>query len=177
VGRYRSIAVDHYGHPRIAHYDNSNGDLKLSWQAKTETIPVSGGTLQAFETATLEFPAGVFTDTVVMTTTLTQPFGTMPHVGVFYDLEAVYEGSGLPAEIQPGMTYTVTIHYDEAAVPPFVNEAELGLYYWDDNEWLLEPTSQVDVVNNVLSATPDHFSIWAGLFEDHRIYLPSITAQ
>lgn len=173
VGRYSSIAVDDHNFPKITHYDASNGDLKFSWFGKAKSIPSSGGTLHAYNSATFEFPPGAFSDTVVITATITQPFGELPHVGVFYDIEAVYEGSGLPAQIQPGTPYTVTITYDEAAVPENVNEADLSLFYWSGKNWIREASSKVDVENNILWARPNHLSTWAGLIvEANRVNLP-----
>ena len=54
-----------------------------------------------------------------------------------------------------------------------IMEDTLGLYYWDGFSWVLEPTSLVDLDTNTLTATPDHFSVWAVLGEPFQFrFLP-----
>lgn len=167
VGQGVSLALDGEDHPRIAYYDNSNGDLKFAWRERVDVVPTSGGVVGAYRTANFEFPSGTFTDTVVFTYTALQPSASQPHVGVFFDISAIYASSGERAQVASGQAYTVTVHYDEANVPPDVDEADLVLYYWNEgtSTWIKEPTSVVDIVNNTITATPNHFSVWAGLFE------------
>ena len=55
-----------------------------------------------------------------------------------------------------------------------LDEAGLALFYRRDGEWVREPTSQVDVVANAVTAQPDHFSLWAILSDERRVYLPAI---
>jgi hypothetical protein len=176
VGLDVSLALDGGDRPRIAYHDWSNGDLKFAWRERVDVIPTIGGTLGAYGSANFEFPAGAVTDTVVLTYTVLQPSGSQPHVGVFFDVSAVYANTGQAAQIASGQTYTVVVHYDEASVPININESDLALYYWDrsSSEWVKEPTSVVDTVNNTVTATPNHFSVWAGLFEMYDIYLPLV---
>ena len=49
-----------------------------------------------------------------------------------------------------------------------------SLARWNGSEWLKEPTSSVDPINNVVSATPSHFSLWAVLGETNRVFLPLV---
>ncbi len=99
------------------------------------------------------------------------------HVNRFFELHAEDAG-GLP--IQPQQPYQITIYYQEATMPVDVLEEDLGLYYWNESAWVLDPTSQVDVARNLITATPSHFSRWAVLGEaievDYEtIYLPIVT--
>ena len=174
VGRYASLALDRDIRPRIAYHDYTNGDLKFAWQTRVDAISTSGGTFGAFGSATFQFPAGAVTDTVLMSYTVLQPFGNVPNVGVFFDLSAAYANTGQRAQIAPGQTYTVVVHYDEASVPATADEADLALYFWSNAQWIREPTSVVDTVNNTITATPNHLSVWATLFKLRFIYLPIV---
>jgi PKD repeat protein len=135
-----------------------------------------GGSITPMPGVTITFPSGAFTDTVRIHYTK-QPVtdtGVMGHVDLFYTISATYQASGLPAELQPGQHYTITLSYDPAKVPSGLDEADLALYYWDGSEWVEEPTSVVDTGLNIISATPDHFSVWAALIEGHTVYLPIV---
>jgi len=39
---------------------------------------------------------------------------------------------------------------------------------------VMQPTSVVDTVNNTVTATPDHLSLWAVLGETRRVFLPVV---
>jgi hypothetical protein len=172
LGAYTSLALDGDNRPRIAYYDYTNGDLKFAWKTRLDTIAPSGSTIGAYSLATFQFPAGAVTETCLLTYTALQPSSVLPHAGVFFDLNVTSASSGQPAQIAPGQTYTVVVHYDEANVPTYVNEADLALYFWNGTRWIKEPTSVVDTVNNTITATPNHFSAWAALFTRYFIYLP-----
>jgi hypothetical protein len=86
----------------------------------------------------------------------------------------VYSGTNQAAQPAPGESYTVTIEYGEDELGQ-VDEATLGLYYWDGENWILEPSSKVDIGANTITSTPDHFSIWAVWGEEWwRVYLPMV---
>ncbi len=123
------------------------------------------------------FAAGAFTTTTLITYTHLLPMPTPANlIGVarFFALDAATETDGQP--IEPGKAYTLTITYAQASVPTNVVESTLRLYYWNGASWELEPTSQVDVVANLVTANPTHFSKWAVLGGEgggeQRIYLP-----
>lgn len=132
----------------------------------------AGGTLDGPGNS-LDFPAGAFTETVTISYTVVSPPDSYLSAGIHFDISAVYSDTGEAAQLAPGATYTMTVAYDEEVLAPGISESSLKLYYWDDgiSEWVAEPTSVVDTVANTLTATPDHFSLWAG-FGNYAIYLP-----
>jgi len=65
------------------------------------------------------------------------------------------------------------VQYTDAEKGPAI-ENTLALYYWDGSQWVKEPSSVVDTVANKVTATPDHFSLWAALGETRRVYLSLI---
>jgi Tol biopolymer transport system component len=159
---------------------NESRDIFLrDWTAPAPVaarIPTSGGVLAA-SGVVLTFPPDTFSDTVVITHT-TNPAGAAPSPGVSlsvveptFDLDAVYASSGGVAQPSPGRSYSVTLSYGQADKGPAVEET-LGLYSWDGDQWVREPSSTVDVATNTLVAAPDHLSTWAVMGETRRIYLP-----
>ena len=143
------------------------------------SIPANGGsfTSEADHTA-YTFPTGAFTDTVIITHTA-RFIGEVPSpgnlVGIrhFFDVTAVYSSTGQLAQIASGQTYTLTVQYTDAERGPAI-ESTLALYYWDGSQWVKEPSSVVDTVNNVVTAAPGHISKWAVLGETRRVYLPLV---
>ncbi|MCI0399675.1 MAG: hypothetical protein L0332_10910 [Chloroflexi bacterium] len=140
-------------------------------------IPASGGALVSpLDGTTYTFPAGTFTDTVIVTHTprfhgSLPPTGDLVGIGHSFEVTAVYSSTGQPA--QPVQPYTITIGYSEAEKGPAIEDT-LALYYWNGNQWLLEPGSLVDTAANTIIATPNHFSAWAVLGEVFRFYLPIV---
>lgn len=108
-----------------------------------------------------------------------EAFGFEKNVGIYFDMKAQFTDTGLPAQPMPDQTYTVTIHYDQANVPVGVNEIDLALYYLDGSDWVKEPTSIVDTEANTITATPNHFSVWAGIFSTDQfdIFLPILLRE
>ena len=142
---------------------------------------VSGGILTSpVDNATLTFPAGAFTATAVITYVVRYP-GNVPAAGDFdttghvYEVTAVNAGTGQPATLAPGHTYTVVVPYADEDLKGAA-ENSLALYYWNGSQWMREPTSGVNTANNTVTATPDHFSLWAVLGSaTKQIYLPLVT--
>jgi len=149
---------------------DSDGGLVVLWFAPSVSVSIStsGGSLASPRDSTAyTFPAGTFTDTVVITHTSRSPInapslGTLVGIGHVFDLAAAYSSTGQPAQPAPGKTYTVTVQYTDAEKGSAI-ESTLGLYHWDYNQWMREPTSVVDIAANTVTATPNHFSLWAVL--------------
>jgi hypothetical protein len=150
---------------------------------RVQFVPIQGeigtgeGTLQVpLADTTFSFPAGTFREAVVVTYTVLPPSATGDLVGAgpFFDLSAAYLDSGQPAQIEPGQTYTVTIHYTNIGV---VTEETLGLYGWDGGaaDWSQEGISNtVDPLADLVTAEVDHLSLFALLGETRRVYLPLV---
>jgi hypothetical protein len=140
-------------------------------------IPASGGVLTSTSDNTVYvFPANTFTDTVIVTHTSRAPRemsvpGNLIGIDHFFETTAVYSSTGQPA--QPTQPYTLTVQYTDQEKGPAI-EGTLALYYWDGNQWVKEPSSTVNAANNTVTATPDHFSLWAVLGETYRVFLPTI---
>jgi len=70
--------------------------------------------------------------------------------------------------------YTLTVEYEGAGLTHY-QESNLGLYSWQAGTWVKEPSSLVDADLDIITATPDHFSIWAVMGRDSfPVYLPLI---
>ncbi|MFC2029729.1 FG-GAP-like repeat-containing protein [Chloroflexota bacterium] len=173
---------------------DGDGDLDIAvgagtylavWFNQDATLPPSGGSLSPAPGVTITVPSGAFTDTVVINF-VPHPItstGSLKNVGFFFDLNAAYLSSGEQATLQPGKRYTITVTYDQADVPPGVNEADLALFYHTGSDysgrplWKKEPTSVVDTVANTITATPDHFSLWAALEGGYQVNLPVVVRE
>jgi peptide/nickel transport system substrate-binding protein len=140
-------------------------------------IDPSGGELVSWDETTLwTFPAGAFSETVVVTDTSFAEIlmtGDLLGIGYAHFLTAVYSDTGLPAGLAAGAHYTITTGYSDPEVG-FASEETLAFYHWNAGRWELEPSSQVDTVADTVTATPDHLSLWAVLGETHRLFLPAI---
>jgi hypothetical protein len=159
--------------------DQSGGLLILALEPvpTSASILTSGGSLtSSFDQTSYTFAAGTFTDAVTITHTPRYPghgpsTGSLTGIGHFFEVSAVHSNSRQPA--QPTQPYTVTVGYTDAEKGVAI-ESTLALYYWDETQWVREPTSTVDTVNHTVAATPDHFSLWAVLGDTRRIFLPTI---
>jgi len=144
--------------------------------ATSATIPISGGVFTStFDSTSYAFANGTFSDTVIVTHTVRfadiPSFGEMVGIGHAFDITAVYSNTGQPA--QPTQPYTITIHYTDDEKGSVIEDT-LALYYWDGNQWVKDMTSVVDVLNNTITVTPSHFSLWAVMGETKRVFLPLV---
>jgi len=140
-------------------------------------IGTGGGSLTSYHgDTTIQIPAGAITDTIVITlspASILPPGGNLTGIGHAFDVTAVYSSTGQPAQLAPGQTYTLTVHYTDAEKGPAIEET-LALYHWDGSQWVKEPSSMVDTAANTVTAHPNHFSRWAVLGETRRVYLPLV---
>jgi hypothetical protein len=142
-----------------------------------ETIPLlppEGGTLMLSPQIWLTAGPGTFRDAVRLECAAHTPLATEPlyDIGLFFELGANYPDES-PA--QPQQPYTLTVRYDPANLPAAVHEALVGLYSYREDTWVREPSSSVNVDAHVVTAQPDHFSLWSVLAPEPRsVYLPLI---
>jgi hypothetical protein len=156
--------------------DGSGGlDILYLLTQVRESIPISGGSLTSMDGNTnLIFPSGAFTQTVYVTYRQLfygENIGELVGVEHTFDLRAVYFDTGAAADLAPGQTFTITIHYSDEEKGAVI-ENTLALYNWDGISWVKEATSTLDPVNNLITATPNHLSLWAVLGETNRVFLP-----
>jgi hypothetical protein len=166
-------------------YTTFNGDgLVILWLAPTVSgvIPTSGGVLNSpGDSTTYTFPSGsvnraaLITDTLIVTHTGRYSGRIPTHIGLTgvghaFENTGIYSSTGQLA--QPG-PFTVTVAYEQAQLSAAI-EAKLALYSWDGLQWIKESSSVVDTTNNIVTATLDHFGLWAVLGESHRVFLPAI---
>ena len=140
-----------------------------------QVIPPGGGSLQvAGSGVQYEIPAGVFTQTVQVVSYLPDQAELPPTDGRFKIAPAHYIFAETPAGhvlVDPTAPYTVTLSYSNQIGSL---ENSLAFYSWDGYQWLKEPSSQVDIGSNTLTAMPDHFSLWAAMVDGRRVYLPAV---
>lgn len=160
---------------------DEGGGLFIFWFAPqvTASIPITGSELASTaDNTTYIFPADTFTATVNIAHTPRFP-GDAPAAGDLipidhtFEVEAIYAGNGRPAEPAPGRTYTVTVAYSDEERGAVI-ENSLALYYWDGSQWVLEPSSVVDVENHTVTATPNHFSWWAVFGTTYKGFMPVV---
>jgi hypothetical protein len=151
--------------------------LRMLRDKVTGSIPTTGGSLSSTSGDTqFFFPAGAVTQTITLVYRhlwTDQDTGSLTGIGHTFEVTAIYSDTGQPAQLAPGQTYTITVHYTDAEKGPVI-ENTLALYYWDGNKWVKEPSSVVDPANNRVTARPNHLSLWAVLGETRRVYLPLV---
>jgi peptide/nickel transport system substrate-binding protein len=128
--------------------------------------------------ATLDTPAGAFTDTALLQYTPWLPTSQtgLVNSGRTFMLSAI-DNTGNPLTFNSELTATLTItynHYSLAVLDSFA--PGLGLYYWDGSQWVLEPTSTIDLENQTVTAHINRLGVWALLSESNNqpVYLPLV---
>jgi hypothetical protein len=151
--------------------------MRLLTDKVTGSIPITGGNLGSTDGNTnLIFPSGAFTQTVNLTyrqLLYDENVGGLVGIGHIFDISAVYSDTGETASLAPGQTFTVTVQYSDTEMGPALEDT-LALYSWDGTTWIREATSTLDLVNNLITATPNHLSLWAVLGETRHIYIPVV---
>ncbi len=120
---------------------------------------------------------GIFGEEAVLnyrTSPVVDADGFLP-ADIFYELDASYAANRRPVQLPRGAKYEVTISYEQENIPAGVGETDLALYSRQGREWMRDKSSIVDARANTISATPDHFSLWAVLAEEPlRVFLPAV---
>jgi hypothetical protein len=161
----------------IAGWDNGLVILRLLSDEVSGFIPQSGGSLTSTDGNTgLTFASGAFTQTVNVTyqqLLYKETFANWFEVGHTFDITAVYSDTGKVANLAPGQTFTMTVAYSDTQPGPSIEDT-LAIYNWDGQTWVREPTSSLDTVTHLITATPNHLSHWAVLGEAKRVLLPIV---
>jgi hypothetical protein len=140
----------------------------------TAVITPSGGSLQSPSgDVKVTFPPGSVTENVEVTFTRVSstPTGNLAGI-IFFDLSAETVGDGTPVTtFDP--PYEITIDYGIEGSGAVLEET-MKLYYWDGTQWQLEPTSSLDLENQLVTATLNHMTLFALLGETAQLYLPLV---
>jgi hypothetical protein len=145
------------------------------------SLPPGGGTVTTADGAlTFEAP-GTLTPTINITytpmTTPTHSRGDFELAGVVFHLEAT-DQNGDPL-VTLATPISLTVAYDEAALPPSVDEANLELrrYDVDLGDWVPLTVIDRDLAANTLTVLLDHFSEFALFGGKFKVYLPVLMMQ
>jgi uncharacterized repeat protein (TIGR01451 family) len=148
------------------------------------SLPSGGGTVTTADgILTFEAP-GTLTQTIHITytpgTTPTHSTGDFELAGVVFHLEATDENGDPLVTISTPIS--LTIAYDEAALPPDIDEADLELrrYDLDLGEWVPLTVIDRDLAGDTLTVLLDHFSEFALLSlreVKYDVYLPVLMNQ
>jgi phosphonate transport system substrate-binding protein len=139
----------------------------------------SGGSLEYVDTSglttTLQIPPGAVTDTLQLSLAPIPAVTYLPasyaEIGHSISLIAVISGTA-QSVTSLSEPYTLTFSYEQHELEG-IYEGSLAVYWWDGTSWVKEPTSAVDPVADIVSATPDHFSSFAVLGVGN-VYLPLV---
>lgn len=144
------------------------------------SIPIGGGSISSTDgKVSLAFPPGAFSRAVNLTyrqLVYGEDPGALVNIRSNFYLTATDADTGQTAALIPGQTFTITVHYTNAEKGAMIEDT-LALYYWNGTEWEKEATSVIDTAGNTVTATPDHFSLWAVLGETNKVYLPLVHQQ
>jgi len=126
---------------------------------------------------TIEIPEAI-TSTVTFTytpqTEPTQDLSNFQLAGVSFQLQAA-DADGIPI-IEPEPPFTLTVQYDESSLPSGMNELQLKLYRYDtaSGNWVALTVVSREILNDTITVLLDHFSEFALLGENYKVYLPIV---
>ncbi|MAT43992.1 MAG: hypothetical protein CL609_16790 [Anaerolineaceae bacterium] len=153
-----------------------------TWRITAVTEEIStdtGGTLVSNDgEVQVSVPGGAFGEDVVLIqrdASGNPPQNGFTSTGQVFDISA-YNQSGDGVNILEGQSVTMQVSYEDEQTN-FIHEDTLSLYYWDETtqSWIMEP-STIDTENNLITANPTHFSLWAVIGESYDfVYLPMLT--
>lgn len=161
---------------------DGHGGVIVLWYGPVAigSIPADGGAFTSeFDGTTYYFPAGAFTDTIVLRhapipSVVVPPLGDLSGINHFFNTTAVYSNTGQLAQLTPGTVFTISVAYttEERGV---VADSTLALYYWDDAAWSTEGITKVMTAqDNVVFSRLNHLTLFGILGESRAIYLPLI---
>lgn len=140
-------------------------------------LPDAGGTTSSLDGSAVVGVGPNLFDEPVIVTIQSNPIATQPGllgVGPSYDIRVLSSNTQQPLDPNSGQTFEITFAYNPTGLSPEI-EQNLGLYWFDGANWVLEPTSQLNQANRTVSAQPDHLSRWAVMGIDRSmIFIPSL---
>ncbi|MFN2283674.1 MAG: LVIVD repeat-containing protein [Anaerolineae bacterium] len=161
---------------------DGHGGVIVLWYGPlaTGTVSTGGGAFTSeFDGTTYYFPAGAFTDTIILRhapipAPVVPPLGDLSGIDHFFNTTAVYSSTGQLAQLVPGTVFTVSVEYtpEERGV---VVDSTLALYYWDGDMWSTEGITKVATAQqNIVFSRLDHLTLFGVLGEARSIYLPLV---
>ncbi|HHT9133212.1 MAG TPA: hypothetical protein ACFYED_12150 [Candidatus Tripitaka californicus] len=141
--------------------------------------PKTGGTVASGETGTsVAFPSGAVQAKAEVTlvpaveAAQEQSTGSLRSTGKFLTLTAKTGETSITTVSKP---YTITVGYMAGDIVG-MDEATLGIYWWNGSAWQKEATSRVDTAARTVNATLSHLSAFALLGESstRTVYLPVV---
>ena len=174
---YRDMSLTKSGLPIFITTSGDHVNILSRRLSSASTILTDeGGVLATPDGQTaLSFPANVFSDTVHITMTLSEPpirQGNLWGIGYQVVVTAVTTNTNQPAQLLPGQTYTMTVNYQH--YPPAIEES-LAFYHWLEPAWTQAKSSTQNMPNNILQTTPNSFGRWAILGATHQVYFPVVS--
>jgi ligand-binding sensor domain-containing protein len=169
-----SIDFDLLGNTWLGSCSGSGGvsQYALKSAARVPILPGAGAHLPAPDgRAKADFPAGAVTQSTVVTYTSATASNVGNDFGLFsFDLSAVISGTNTPvtAFTKP---YTITVGYLDREKAGVIEDT-LALYWWHDGSWELEPSTSVSTQTNILTATPNHMTMFSVRGQTRRVFLP-----
>jgi len=138
--------------------------IRPLWDGLRAYVGPQGGKLSSKSAnATFSFAPGAFSEEVTVTYLhhwADAHNGTLQGVGRTFTLEARCFLSGLP--VQLSQPYSAVISY---TLPSGIKESTLALYHWDGVQWTREAASALDTATGRITASLDHFGLFAVLGE------------
>jgi multiple sugar transport system substrate-binding protein len=176
----------------------TNTDIQLEqtldWIIQVNIVPTvtldvsTGGVVTTSDgIAVLAFDAGTVSEATVVSVTSEEAILESPGLtsaGSIVHVQATISDTG-ETITQTNAPYTMTVGYDEGLLDALVfqgmaetsqvKESTLALYWWNPalRTWERETSSQVDVVADVVQATPTRFGLFA-VYGKVQVYLPLV---
>ncbi len=183
--------IGHYNTPGEALYTavgqyiyvaDGHGGVVVLWYGPfaSGTVSTGGGEfISEYDGTTYIFPAGAFTDTIVLRHAPVPPAfvpspGDLSGINHFFNTTAAYSSTGEPAQLVPGKVFTISVAYTPAE-RGLVDKATLALYRWDSAAWSTLGITKVNTAqNDVVISRLNHLSLFGVLGESRRVYLPLV---
>lgn len=146
-----------------------------SLDANRANVSMAGGQFALAPNIGASFSEATFSEDVsvtVDTSASLEPVGALKPIGLSYNISASALDGSSATPLKP---YTITLAYGDLNLPLRVNENDLALYSWNGTGWVKEQSSVVDPIAKTITASPNHFSLWAVLAPEKPTPTPTLT--